>query len=40
MCPVGDYVDMRLLLLEVATLPLNAMAFLDDLGLRRTRYHV
>lgn len=39
-CHSGQYVLLLFLLVELSTLPLNAMAFLEDLGLRRTRAHV
>ncbi|CAM9831296.1 unnamed protein product, partial [Ectocarpus sp. 8 AP-2014] len=38
-CHQGQYVLLLFLLVEASTIPLNAMAFLEDLGRRRTPEH-
>lgn len=38
-CHQGQYVLLLFLLVEASTMPLNAMAFLEDLGRRRTPEH-
>eukprot|EP00903_Cladosiphon_okamuranus_P021750 g19998.t1 len=38
-CHQGQYVLLLFLLVEASTMPLNAMAFLEDLGRRRTLEH-
>ena len=38
-CHQGQYVLLLFLLVEASTIPLNAMAFLEDLGRRRTLEH-